>query len=261
MRDNVGAFGITGFLEANSRGIEKLKLSWPHFGKLSGYLVVGLAAVLLWLNGCAPGLNQTLSVNRIPDLDAAELRASLGPDIKVQVQKFTDARPEKTIGDVNGRALSPASDVALAAQLALEQKLKAKGYRLSLFNSPSISGEVKDWLVQVHPGFPSSTVDASAAVKLNVYDPKGVLVYTATYKGTSTAENPFFSQERIESVLGEAMAYALEEAIRDERLRSKLADYSTGREDLMGSEGRAAFKPEVAPIPPVKEEEPLLGVM
>lgn len=228
---------------------------------MRGFLIVASVAVVLWLNGCAPGLDRTLSVNRIPDLDAAQLHASLGPDIKVQVQKFTDNRTERTIGDINGRTLAPASDVALAAQLALEQKLKAKGYRLSLFNSPSISGEVKEWLVQVHPGFPSSTVDASAEIKLNVFSPKGVLVYSATYKGTSTAQNPYFSQERIESVLGEAMAYALEEAIRDEQLRSKLADYSTDREDLLGADGRASLKPNSAPVTARREEEPLLGVL
>lgn len=170
--------------------------------------------------GCAPGLGTELSVERIPE--AQEIAPGSDYLFKVRVEKLRDQRKNRAAAEVGGRELEPLGDPGMSVKSALEQRLKSQGGRVSLFEGPILGGEIRDWRVRVIPAFPLSRADARADVTLELYDGAGRVVYRGNYSGTFQAENPVFSSRDIEDVLGGAMAEALNQALDDDGLMSKL---------------------------------------
>ena len=181
-------------------------------GSIAG-LILGSA-----LLGCAPGL-KTVSVSKIPAIESDQ--ANLG-SVRVAVRPFQDFRADQSIGIYKGTKLQADGDIGRQIQLALEDGLKAKGARLSLFNVPSISGQVTDWYVQVTDEFPSPEVQARAALKLEVFDVNQHRIYSGSYSGTAALKHPLVSQTKVEDTLGLAMKQAILEALTDPDLVAKL---------------------------------------
>lgn len=173
--------------------------------------------------GCAPGIDNSLSVSQVGTGSASGGHALIESSHRARVGGFIDARGSDDIGEIDGKALAPSGDIAQSVQKAVEQELRNAGVRVSLFDAPMITGEVTMWRVSVNSGFPASRVRAQAQLKLRVLGIDNRAAYTGTYSGEVVAEHPLFSQQKIEEVLGDAMNQALKEAMSDERLMEKLA--------------------------------------
>ena len=187
--------------------------------------IVSVLLMLVVLQGCAPGLSDTLRVDRVRNDEGATVDATWKP-LKVRVQEFKDLRTRQAIGEINGRELSPSGDIPHSVQSAFEQQLKASGVRLALFDSPSIDGEISEWFVSVKPNFPKSTVESQASVRLTLYSPQSTVIYRASYSGTASAEGPLISEDKVEEVLALSMHEALAQALEDPQLLSKLGELS-----------------------------------
>ena len=181
----------------------------------------GLLFVVLF-SACAPSLGKQLRVDNIIQSEPSGAPADAEALPRVRVGTFEDRRPYSEVGEVDGRQLQPSGNVALNVQTALEEMLSGGGLRPSQFSGPVLSGQILEWRVKVQPGFPTTTVYASAEVKVELRDQNHALIYAATYSGNGEAEHPMMSQARVEKALGEAMQTALSGIIEDRDLRSRI---------------------------------------
>jgi len=183
-------------------------------------IVVAAAMVACggFLVGCSPGLGTSLPVGRIP------LPAALGGGggSAVRIPNIVDGRPARTIGVVGDRAIRAEGDVPGKVQAALGEFLKANGFRVSAGESAVLRGTVLDWNVVVTPGFPASVVEGTATVELEAFGPDNKVRYVRRYSGNATTKHPFMTSTHVQDTLGEAMGYALQAAMEDERLLSHL---------------------------------------
>ena len=177
----------------------------------------------VWLAGCAPGLGKQLRVDNIIRTQAASADRGAGEFPKVRVGRFDDRRGYSEVGEVDGRLLQPAGNVAVNVQAALEEMLRARGIQPSQFSGLLLTGEILEWRVMVLPGFPTTKVQAVASVKIELRSEKYDLLYSAVYTGNGEAEHPFMTQYRVEEALGSAMETALSGAIEDRTLTEKIA--------------------------------------
>lgn len=183
-----------------------------------------ILCVFCILAGCAPGLGSSLNINAAERVDFEKSSVFLPEDrVKVGVLRFTDARNMEAIASIDGRLIKPDGDPALAAQRIFEIGLKNAGAELGLFNVPTVRGTIREWKVIVHPGFPASTLEAEALVAIELLDLDGNPAYRADYSGSFQQQNPFLDEENVQRALGNAMRFAVEEAVKDSRFTSKIA--------------------------------------
>lgn len=184
-----------------------------------GRFFLVLAGVsMLCCTACAPGLGRSLKVNRIPEAAGENLAKQYEVPLKVQVERFEDQRRSPVIAEIDGREIVPDGDVGVEVQQAIERQLQTSGVRLAIAKSPILRGGVTSWRADIKPGFPSSTVQANATIRVELLDEDNNKLYSAVYSGNALEEHPMLSEYKIESALGGAMANAIREALRDERL-------------------------------------------
>src|SRR5437773_449551 len=83
--------------------------------------------------GCAPGLGESLRVESVADYHAPEKSGAGFEGLEVLVQSFVDSRANQAIGEIEGRPLKPAGNVAMNVQRAFERGLRDAGVDLKLF--------------------------------------------------------------------------------------------------------------------------------
>lgn len=215
----VGRFRIQGGTQLQG-GIQR---SFLRF-----FFVLTLIAGSFQAIGCSPGLGKQIRVGALPieDTDSTQDSATT---LRAHVLHFQDSRGNEAIATINGRKVLPENDVGGVVQDGLERLLKSRGVELSLISGPVIMGDVTTWEITVAPGFPVSTAEATAAVKLNLQAPDGHPVYSATYSGSTVTKNPFLTEAAIQEALGDAMTSALREALNDPKLFNSLQQYSVSR--------------------------------
>ncbi len=177
---------------------------------------------MLCVQACAPGLERDISVRQIVSPESSVITEV--NDLKISVGEIQDLRQDPSIGMIGDTKLMPREKPAQSVQIALEQKLKARGFSLKHFNAPVLVGDLYDWRVNVSQNFPLAEVQASAKVKLRLAAPNSSSFYEATYEGESSGKSPIFSQGKIEEMLGAAMSVALDEALRDDKLLAKISE-------------------------------------
>ena len=182
---------------------------------ISSFSLLLLSASLI---GCAPSFQDTLIVDAIPEPDPTNQSSSLS-GAKLKVDTFTDLRTSPVVAEINGRTLTPEGDPGVAVQRGFESYLKGQGATVSLFGADrGIAGSITEWKIAVRPGFPVSFIEGKAAIKVDVSDSSGRIVYKGQYSGSSSMQHPFPKESTAESVLGDAMAQAIGEALKDSRL-------------------------------------------
>lgn len=154
------------------------------------------------LASCSPGIGPNLSIENIPEKQVARKWDSFQPVPKVKVNKFLDSRQNVSLGTYDGQELKAQGDLGLGVQRAFEEQLKASGARLALFDAIEINGEVTSLSVQIEQAFPAVEVTGEAEIALQILDLQGNPVFKARYAGSFSEKNPFFSQEKVEGVLG-----------------------------------------------------------
>ena len=181
-----------------------------------------LVTVALALASCAPGLGRTLKVDYI---EVPALSSSVKDDFseaRYRMGTVTDSRKRAAIGEIDGRMLEPEGDVAAAVRQAVGDCLREAGASAALFGGPVVSADVLAWRVDVTPGFPLSTADATASLRLRVERAGGRSAYSAQYSGGVQYKHPFLSSSDVEKALGDAVVTAVKEALKDEGFVAEL---------------------------------------
>jgi len=176
-------------------------------------------ASVISLNSCAPGLGKTLKITKYPDPISPANSLSF---IKVRVLPFIDDRKSHEIGEISGRKLSSEGTVSYVVRRMFEEEIKSGGGSLVEFSDKSVSGAIKNWRIEVTPGFPSSVTEATAEVELTISSQDQGTLYRGRYSGFSSMRNPFLSEAKIEEVLGQAMRFAVYEAFKDRKFLGRL---------------------------------------
>lgn len=146
--------------------------------------------------------------------------------VRIRVGDFKDSRPSATLVVVDGRRVESAGSAARAVEAGFERYLRSAGARLVDLGAPTIEGEVIDWSARVESSFPTSEAQAVARLKVVVRDTNSKAIYHATFSGESAKQHPIISLEDVRKLLADAMAIAIEAAIRDEAF---IAQLSKGR--------------------------------
>lgn len=195
-------------------------------------LVAGMLCfgVIFMLGACAPGLNTSMSVDFIDDSELTTRQND--PDqqqVRATVLRFDDARVVEAIAQIDGRLVKPDGDIGTVVQRIFESQLKADGISLSLFDAPAIRGKVVEWRVNVVPGFPSTTIQATAAIDVEIIDNGKNIVHRARYSGNFERTHPFLDEGDIRKALGKAMSFAAHEAVQDPAFSQTLLSYQAQR--------------------------------
>lgn len=191
---------------------------------LGAVAIFAVLSLLLNMAGCAPGLGNTLEVQLAEQAEIRPLKESVaGSSPRIQVLKFTDARPVEAIAQIDGRVIKPRGDLGTAVSTALEHYLGKNGVRLSMFDAAIMRGEIKEWKVFVTPGFPSTTMEATAALVIELLDKNQKLIHKARYSGSFNQQHPVIGEHEVSAALGKALDFALREALSDPQLINKIS--------------------------------------
>lgn len=186
--------------------------------------LVFAAQVCVLLAGCSPSMDDgfmRIAPIEVPYSIEDGTRHLFGGDNfhPVYISSFSDARPVPGIGEIEGRILSPATDVGDAVRTAFESALRERGVQVQYRpSSPTIGGSVERWFLEVTPGFPMTRADALAKINLEVYDPSGIVVYRGSYEGGYTESHIAPRKRNAEYTLKRAMANAVHSAISDKAM-------------------------------------------
>lgn len=175
---------------------------------------------------CSPGLGAQIALGpvELPD-DSAAAPARYNPSsMRVQLRPFVDGRQSRAIASINGREVEPLGDPALPVQEAFEAYLQSQGIETHDPEAPIIGGQIEHWYVTVAPGFPASQATAEATIVVELSNIENQLVYRGKYSGSTTTSHPLLNENKIAEALSQAMGYAINEVLRDERLTSKISN-------------------------------------
>jgi uncharacterized lipoprotein YajG len=176
-----------------------------------------LAASLFLLAGCAPGLGREIPVGPIVAEEEVAAQKMDGAIVSVQMRPFVDQRPTRAIALIDGREVNSSGDLAVQVRDALEQEFKKSGISIGNPNAPIVGGQITAWSIKIDPGFPASTAQADATLSVEVSDLNNQIVFRGKYSGTTLVKHPLLNEEKISAALGQAMGYAVQQVVHDEK--------------------------------------------
>lgn len=185
------------------------------------YLLVFFA-----LAGCAPGLGGSLDVSSIhgEPVEISKLEPGEGGiQPKVNIPPIEDRRVEPHIAQIDGRLVEARGDLGISVQRLYQDLARTKGFEVRLFDAPTIAAELLVWRADVTPALWSSSVSASAKVRVRLIDDTRPERFAAVFSGSFTREHPLLDEDDVIAALGMAMHYALSESLSDPKLRAALS--------------------------------------
>lgn len=191
---------------------------------MNRYALFGiLGLIAAGLSACSPGLGKELPLSdmTIPGISVSQ--PVNGSIFHAQVRPFIDNRADSAIAEIDGRKVQPSGDVAQKVQDAFQKAFDRRGVTLGDPDAPILGGQIVDWSVLVRPAFPASEAEAQATVVIEVSSLQNQIVYRGKYSGNMVVKHPLLNESRITEALAQAMAYAIEEALKDEKLMDRLA--------------------------------------
>lgn len=187
--------------------------------------VISLILVFTNFSACAPSLEE--GILRVSPLRLTKKEVTKGRTFPVLVHEFRDSRTNEKVGEIEGRDLKLDSRSLGVVRYSLEQELRKRGARFTPVGSNSIYGEVLDWYIKIVPGFPFTRTYARAKVRTSVVSDMGAVLFEGQYEGTAKQRDMFPSADKIEDVLGKAMAYAVESMLEDSAFLETIKERAT----------------------------------
>ena len=191
---------------------------------LYSILVISMIA----LAGCGSKLQKTIVVPDIPAWDSSGRVADSvrgGAPHQLFIDKFSDARPSDVIVKRADETVVASGEVGTPIGTALDRAFRNRGFAISQTAPVVLSGEVRIWQSEIVKGFPTQKQSANAELFLEVLDPANKRIYSGTYKGSASREDPSLSPEDIRATLGTAMSEALSQVTSDKQLIDLLLSY------------------------------------
>lgn len=179
--------------------------------------------IVFFLVSCTPSIKDSLNIYEIVPPSKEDIKVT---DVykndsmpKVRIGFVNDLRPKKIVCEMEGAGYYEAQDSTKVIQMGLERYFSQNDYAITLFNAPTLQGQLQNWIVKIDPKTFYNKVEATAEIVLSLLDKKGRVIYRSFYQGTYGASGLYFSQSDIEKTLTHAMHYAISEASKDARLR------------------------------------------
>ncbi|MCB0344726.1 MAG: hypothetical protein KDD66_06400 [Bdellovibrionales bacterium] len=173
--------------------------------------------------GCASCAKQTGGKVVAPDIPIVQHKMAFPNPVVVNaaIVPFQDMRAEADASSGSSVTV-PVGDVGNVVARAAEQAFAKRGMKLEGSSSQAeIRGQITEWNATVEGGA-LPVLGSTAALRIEVLNPKGDTVYTGTYQGTRSSEFPVISESDIRRSLGIAMAEAVEKMADDSRLTQAL---------------------------------------
>ncbi|MBN8550279.1 MAG: hypothetical protein J0M12_13250 [Deltaproteobacteria bacterium] len=183
---------------------------------------LALLALGAALCSCAPGLGRSLGVSPITLSNTESPSSNSTTAVQLQLRPFVDNRPSQAIAIIDGRDVNSKGDLGDQVKQAFETSLKDRGIDTANPNAPIVSGQISSWFVRIDPSFPVSSAFAEATLVIEVSNLSNQVVFTGKYSGDTVLKHPMLTESRISDALAQAMAYAIDEALRDDRLMSQI---------------------------------------
>ncbi len=185
--------------------------------------------LLIILSSCSSSLKPVMNVPSIPKPDLSTVNThgsglAEGRFAELFVADFTDARESEIVASLKGidsKFLGSASEKVHAR---VEDFLREKGFTLNDDAPLVLLGQVKKWSADITAGVPA-TVEAKAAISIEVRDPANRRIYAGTYEGVATLKEPGVGTEEISKALGVAMSESLREVLADKQLLDLLTSF------------------------------------
>lgn len=168
--------------------------------------------------GCSPNLGRFVPVPDIPAQSASVYRAASwdGQHISIETTAVT---PQRALGaTIDGRFVPLEGAVDGVVGDGLRRRLELAGALVRRDAPVVVSCRVAEWRMTVHPGFPSTSVEARAVVSLEAFSPTGEVTYRGTYTGEASRSEVNIHTSMVEETLSSAMSHALDEIALDTRL-------------------------------------------
>ncbi len=186
------------------------------------FLILSLFLVM----SCTPNLRSQLTLYELTPTQTEFQRDFYKDKVspKVRIGIVNDLRTQKVVGEIEGRSLTELGDATRVVQKGLEKYFSINGYDISLFNAPTVLGELSSWVVAVKPRALSTLLTSKAEIMLSLLNREGKVIYKSVYNGNFSNTGIFFTQSDVEKALAEAMHVALQEASKDGRLRELISE-------------------------------------
>jgi hypothetical protein len=196
-------------------------------------LFVVFAAVL---SSCTYGVPARAPVHLVPALEA-EAVDKFAPPVSLKIDQFLDARDLPIKPDPEAETLVVQAEGAIGelVKSTLEKFIRARNMGGILKDTPSLSGLVREWRVEIIRGGLSLELKAIAAVDVTLRGPRDEVLYTSHYVGSTTTRELYPRERRLTQVLSNAMAEALHQLIQDKQLNERIAVASQGGYRAQGS--------------------------
>ena len=182
--------------------------------------------LLTLLNACAPNLDNNLrpiavankveeegTKGRLSDFNIGYANVNLG--------QINDRRQSEALALIDSREVSPSNDLIENFTEALKKRMQEAGM-VERSGAPMLNVNITEWLANVTPSFPNTTVNAKAAFEVELR--KGLnVIYRGSYSGESERKSPFLTKHEVEKQLGIAMSVAISQFEGDRVLRGSLS--------------------------------------
>jgi hypothetical protein len=186
--------------------------------KMRTIYLIPLATLIFALCGCAPGFGARVT---LPELAAPPSRTP-GRFIQFQMRPVVDDRANPPIIIVDGRGVLSSSDIGSVVDNAFRSYAHNYGWQLRAGEGKIISVRVLDWVGEVRPSFPASTVDARVELEIEIWNASLNLDFRSRYAGSTTFQHPWLNQERVLWAVNDALGFALKEFFTDDRVQRHL---------------------------------------
>ncbi len=189
---------------------------------------IAMLLSMLAFSSCSSRLQKNM---RMPEIPAWETTGRIVDTGSTQaphqlfVDKFSDARPSEIIVRRGAEEVIASGEVGVSVGSALEKAFRSRGFSVSQTAPVVISGEIRAWQSEITKGFPSQKLQANAEVFIEVLDPANKRIYSGTYKGSASREDPSLNEEDIRGNLGTAMSEALSQVTSDKQLIDLLMSF------------------------------------
>ena len=131
-----------------------------------------LFLILVFLVSCTPSLKNTISINPISaptkeeKTEADYYKSESNPKVRVGI--ISDARNFKIVAKMDGKSYEEAQDSTKIIQMGIEKYFAESDYNVTLFNAPTITGELENWIVTIEPKTFYNKVEAKADIILSL---------------------------------------------------------------------------------------------
>ena len=162
-----------------------------------------------------------------PSIEVPAIPSSSSPagdklqNVSVAIDEIKDGRPSPALVEYSNGSSTPKTQITESIRSGIEQALQARGMNVSDSAPLILSVEVREWLADMS----GVTTKANAAVAIQLFDPANKLMYSGVYRGHAEIRKSALKELELRDTLGIAMAEAIGQIVRDEKLIKLIAAF------------------------------------